>query len=242
MPSFGAIIPTLNEAENLKELKHYSHLFNEIVFVDGNSKDGTIDFIKSQYSRATLVNQGELKGKGSAITLGIMQSSSDYIVLLDADFPVTPEEIKRAIMYCRENPDVDLLKGSRHLKGGGSEDFTFVRSIGAKLFALIARLLFRVRWTEVCYGFWILKREHSKKIGLFELVEKPGTALNFAKLPYGHGFEFDQVLFLKAHKSGLKLAEIPSFELKRNFGPSKLSALKDGFRTLSVLILERIKK
>lgn len=242
MTSFAVIVPTLNEIENLETLKGHVREFDEIIFVDGNSSDGTQSYIIQNYPTAKLLFQGKLKGKGSAIVLGLLAAQSEYAVLLDADKPISKEELVTAMSFCKENPGIDLVKGSRHLLGGGSEDLTRIREIGAKAFALIARLLFKVNWTEVCYGFWILRTDQVKKMGLSELIDSPKIFLNFKKVPYGHSFEFDQVLFLKSLKMNLKIQEIPSFELARNFGPSKLSALKDGLRTLLVLLIERFTK
>ena len=232
----------MNELENLRHIAEYLYEFNEVIFVDGNSVDGTVAFISENFPQSKLINQGQLRGKGSAIALGILAAESDYVLLLDADLPISLNEVRSAMTYCDRNPEIDLLKGSRHLKLGGSEDLTLVRNFGAQFFALLTKILFRVNWTEMCYGFWILKREHIEKLKIHEILQSPQSFLNFQGLPYAHSFEFDQVLFLRSHKLQLLIEEIPSFELKRNYGPSKLSALKDGLRTLSVIIIERIRR
>ena len=49
-------------------------------------------------------------------------------------------------------------------------------------------------------------------------------------------FEFEAEVFIKAKKIGLKVAEVPSIELKRKFGKSHLRSFSDGFSILKSII------
>ena len=57
-PSITLIIPTINEIEGLKVVfpRIDRSLFDEILVIDANSTDGTIEYI-SQYSDVTLIRQ-----------------------------------------------------------------------------------------------------------------------------------------------------------------------------------------
>lgn len=242
MVTFSVIIPTRNEISNLPFLKMYLELFDEIIFVDGNSIDGTQKEIHSLFPGATVLSQGDFKGKGSAIILGLMEVSSDYVFILDADAPVDLTEVSKAQEILRLDSDIDLLKTSRHLEFGGSEDLTSIRSIGAKFFAALTRVLFRVTWTEMCYGFWALKSENISRLNIGAVLNTKAGFWPFARIPLAHSFEFDQLLFLKALKSNLRVIEIPSFELIRKNGQSNLYAPLDGMRTLIVILKERFSK
>jgi hypothetical protein len=54
------------------------------------------------------------------------------------------------------------------------------------------------------------------------------------------GFEIETSLNLRALRSGLNVAEIPSFEANRVSGESKLRALPDGMRVLRTIFSEWI--
>jgi len=56
---------------------------------------------------------------------------------------------------------------------------------------------------------------------------------------YGQGFETETLMFTRAARRGLKIVEIPSFETPRTAGASNLRAVRDGFRVLFSLFIER---
>lgn len=240
--TFSVVIPTRNEVNNLAFLEKYLEFFDQIIFVDGNSTDGTQKEIYSLFPSATILSQEDFKGKGSAIILGLMQVTTDYVFVLDADAPVDLSEILKGQELLRKDPGIDLLKTSRHLEFGGSEDLTSIRSIGAKFFAALTRFLFKVNWTEMCYGFWALKSENLNRLNIGEILKSEVSLWPFSRIPYAHSFEFDQLLFLKALKNDLRVVEIPSFELMRRNGQSSLFAPVDGMRTLIVILKERLSK
>lgn len=242
MVTFSVVIPTRNEIRNVAFLKPYLELFDQIIFVDGNSIDGTQKEIHALFPDATVLSQGEYRGKGSAIILGLMEVRTDYVFILDADAPVSLIEISNAQTILKMNPGIDLLKTSRHLEFGGSEDLTSIRKFGAKFFAALTRVLFRVSWTEMCYGFWALKSENIHKLNIGALLNTTTGFWPFKRVPLAHSFEFDQFLFLKALKSKLVILETPSFELIRKNGQSNLFAPLDGMRTLVVILKERFSK
>jgi hypothetical protein len=52
------------------------------------------------------------------------------------------------------------------------------------------------------------------------------------------GFEIETLLHIRAARSGLRVAEVPSFESARIHGSSHLSTFRDGFRVLRVITVE----
>ena len=234
------LIPVKNEHKGLEYIKPYISVADEIIFVDGNSTDGTQNYIQTNFPTAKLILQGNLKGKGSAIALGLKEVTTDYVMQVDADFPISPEEIRNIKKIMEKDPNLYLIKPSRHLTGGGSEDLTTVRRLGAKALALVARKLHRINWTEVCYAMWTIRRE---AIPLLNLDEKILNRTNQWEwwLPYGHGFEFDQYVFFTLLKKNVKIIEIPTFELQRKTGGSSLFAPRDGLRTLWIIVRELLR-
>ena len=56
---------------------------------------------------------------------------------------------------------------------------------------------------------------------------------------WGDGFEVETLINVRIAKAGLRVAEVPSFELSRRFGASNLNAFSDGIRVLRTIHAER---
>ena len=158
-------------------------------------------------------------GKGSALRAGFAAATSDIIVMLDADGSTLPGEIPIFVSHLLNG--ADFVKGSRFLQGGGTRDMEFHRKLGNWFFVAMVRLLFGGRYTDLCYGynaFWT----------------RVLPCLNLT----ADGFEIETMLNVRALKADLKIAEIPSYEYRRIYGTSKLSAFRDGIRVLQTIIRE----
>ncbi len=85
MPRVSVVIPTLNEAENLRILLPLvPDWIHEIIVVDGHSIDGTVDVARGHSNRVMIVIATQ-RGKGAALRSGFAAASGDVIVALDAD-------------------------------------------------------------------------------------------------------------------------------------------------------------
>jgi len=100
------VIPAYNEEKRIgKTLKQLSSWTNtEIVVVfDGN--DNTPQVVK-KFPVKLLVSKSRL-GKGGALKVGIEKSSSGRVLLLDADMPITKEDMEKLLI---EKGDLVLVK------------------------------------------------------------------------------------------------------------------------------------
>ncbi len=222
-PTVSAVIPTLNEAENLPHvLSGLPNGVNELIVVDGHSTDATIPAARSLRPDARIVLQ-DRKGKGNALACGFAAASGDIIVMIDADGSTDPTEIPTFIRPLIEG--ADFVKGSRYMPGGGSADITPLRSLGNRALGLSVNLLFGTDYTDLCYGYNAFWRR---------------------VLPHLHvtcdGFEVETVINVRAAKAGLKIAEIPSYEQSRINGLSNLNAWRDGKRVLKTIMAERFSR
>src|SRR3954449_6813115 len=64
-PTVSAVVPTLNEAENLRWLLPRLSGVNEIIIVDGESDDGSPDVVRKFRPDAVIIDQPPV-GKGAA--------------------------------------------------------------------------------------------------------------------------------------------------------------------------------
>jgi glycosyltransferase involved in cell wall biosynthesis len=189
---------------------------DEVVLVDGLSTDATELLARRLRPDARIVHQLR-KGKGAALRAGFAAATGDIIVMIDADGSTDPREMGRFVGALKDG--ADFVKGSRHTDGGGSADFTRLRSLGNKTFVVMSNVLYGSRFTDICYGYCAFWREHV-----------PALALT------ADGFEIETQLVLGAIKAGLEIREVPSFELERRAGTSNLNAVSDGLRVLRTML------
>jgi hypothetical protein len=137
----SVVIPTLNEAANLPHVFARIPAFvDEVVLVDGHSVDDTIAVARAIRPDIRVVLQ-DGRGKGNALACGFAASQGDIIVMLDADGSTDPAEIPRFVAPLLAGHD--FVKGSRYLRGGGSDDITGIRSIGNRVLLALLNLLYR---------------------------------------------------------------------------------------------------
>ena len=175
------------------------------------------------------------KGKGAALSAGFALACGDFVVIIDADGSMDPAEIVR---YLEKFPQFDVVKGSRFLPGAGSTDITLFRSVGNRVLTKIANYFFKQSWTDMAYGFAAFKSSVIQDLALTN-YDKLGSV--FGHKAYGQGFEIETLMFTRAAKRNFSICEVPSFESDRIGGSSNLRAIRDGFRVLLSLIIERFR-
>ena len=150
-PKITVVVPALNEARNLPHVAARMPTdVDEVVFVDGNSVDGTAEVARQLWPNGIHINQTR-KGKGNALACGFEAASGDIIVMLDADGSTDPAEIPSYVGALVAG--ADFAKGSRFIQGGGSSDITTLRRFGNKGLNGLVNMLFATRYTDLCYGY-----------------------------------------------------------------------------------------
>jgi len=219
-PTVSVVIPALNEAANLPHvLAEIPEWVCEVILVDGASTDGTAEIARRVMPSVKLVEQPG-RGKGDALAAGFALAQGEVIVMLDADGSTNAGEIPRFIDALTAG--ADLVKGSRNLPGGGSDDFTWLRSQGNSFLTALVNLAFGTRYSDLCYGymaFWRRSVDHLR--------------------PDRDGFEIETLLTIRAAQARLAVVEVPSYERRRLHGSSRLNVIRDGLRILRVIVEER---
>lgn len=221
-PTVSVIIPALNEERNLPHIAaHMPPDVDEVVFVNGESRDNTAALAREIWPEGVHVRQTR-KGKGNALACGFAAASGDIVVMIDADGSTDPAEIPRFVGALASG--ADFAKGSRFVQGGGSADITRLRHLGNMGFNVLVNLLFRTKYTDLCYGYNAFWRR------CLDVLELPAT--NSTTPEWGDGFEIETLINVRAAASGFKIAEVCSYESTRLHGASNLNAARDGLRIL----------
>ncbi len=218
-PMVSVVIPTLNEAANLPHvLPRLPDVVDEVVIVDGRSTDGTVAVARRLRPDCVIVLE-ETPGKGAALRAGFAAASGDIIVMLDGDGSTDPAEIPAFVGLLTSG--ADFVKGSRFIQGGGTDDMEWHRWFGNRVLTAIVNVLFRGRYSDLCYGYNAFWRD----------------AL-FVMDPAVNGFEVETSMNIRALRSSLRIAEVPSFENPRIHGTSNLKVVRDGMRIARTIFAE----
>ena len=205
--SVSVIIPTKNEAEGLlsviNSVKKYC---DEVIVVDGHSKDGTFEIAKKAKVKFFL-DHG--LGKGDAVKIGIKKATKDVIVIFDSDGSPTASDIPKLIKEIEKGNDMVIT--SR--RTGGSFDFEIdfngiIRTFGSDFMAYLVNKKFNKNFSDVIYNFRAIKSSVAKKLKI-----------------EADGFDIEQEMLVLVLKSNYKVVEIPSRENARKWGKSKLRTL-----------------
>jgi glycosyltransferase involved in cell wall biosynthesis len=215
------VIPAKDEARNVAwVLRRLPPGIDEVILVDGHSTDDTIAVARAVRPDVVVTTERG-PGKGAAMRTGMDMASGEIIVTIDADGSMDPRELDRYVTAAR---DVDLVKGSRFAEEGGTEDMTGIRRLGNGVLLALVNLLYGAHLTDLCYGYCAVRRS-----------ALPALALR------SDGFEIETEMTVRALRAGLRVGEVPSFELPRRYGASHLRAFFDGWRVLITLLAVRMR-
>jgi len=228
--SVSIVIPCRNERGNIapaiERLPAFGK-FQEIIFVDGHSVDGTPDEIRRvialhpEKNIRFLVQEG--KGKGDAVRMGFAAAQGDVLMILDADLTVPPEDLPRfhRAITCNK---AEFLNGCRLIYPMEDEAMRILNLIANKLFAVTFSWLLGQRLKDTLCGTKVLWRTDYEK-----LVANRSYFGDFD--PFG---DFD--LLFGASKLNLKIIEIPIRYRARTYGETQISRFRHGFMLLRMVI------
>jgi len=217
----SVVIPTLNEERCIAwVLERLPDIVSEVILVDGRSTDRTIEIARAIRPDLKLVLE-QAPGKGAALRAGFAAATGDYIVMLDADGSMHPDEIERFVNALQDG--LEFVKGSRFVEGGGTADMSLIRRLGNGALRTAVNRLYRTNLSDLCYGFIAFRRDRLSTLRL-----------------HSDGFEIETEMTVRAVTASLQIGEVASYEAPRRYGESNLHAWRDGRRVLRTLLRERL--
>lgn len=236
--SCSIVVPARNERGNIEDVARRvpeMGRHTEIVFVEGNSRDGTegeIERVIAAYPGRTmkLVRQGSGVGKGDAVRKGFATASGDVLMILDADLTVPPEELPKFLKALASGRG-EYVQGSRLVYPMEKQAMRFLNTLGNKFFSLAFTWLLGQRFKDTLCGTKVLYRR------------------DYARIAAGRGYfgDFDPFgdfdLIFGAAKLDLKIVEIPVRYRERTYGSTQISRFRHGWLLLRMCVfaLFRIK-
>ncbi|HEY2587507.1 MAG TPA: polyprenol monophosphomannose synthase [Tepidisphaeraceae bacterium] len=166
------VVPTLNEAGNLRELverldRTLGDRQYEILIVDDGSRDGTHDLcieLQRSYPLRLLIRSEPTDGLSGAVLHGLARAHGEFLVVMDADLQHAPEQVADLLVPL-VNGTAEFVLGSRYVPGGTTEDdWGLLRRANSKVATLLARP-FAGQTRDPMSGFFALHRQTYERAG-----------------------------------------------------------------------------
>jgi glycosyltransferase involved in cell wall biosynthesis len=215
--SYSVILPTFNEEGHIVNLiKEIQNVFKklkckyEIIIIDDNSTDKTQINIKKNFSSnfIKLFIRKKKRSLVSSINEGILKSSNNYIIWMDADFQHPPVYIKKFIKLSKTN---DAIIFSRFLNNSKRfyndiDKKKNTNTIFSNFLNKLGNFILYEDITDYTSGFICVKKKLLKK----KLV--------------GHYGDYFMYLIYELKKNKVRIQELAFAEQMRKTGKSKTTA------------------
>ncbi|KAG5452254.1 dolichol-P-mannose synthesis [Clonorchis sinensis] len=218
MAVYSILLPTYNEKENLpiivwlidKYLSESGYEY-EVIVVDDNSPDGTLDVAKRLqeiYGKEKIVlkPRKEKLGLGTAYLHGLQFAKGEYIVIMDADLSHHPKFIPKFIELQKKG-DFDIVTGTRYSLNGGVSGWDLKRKFISRTANYIAQVLLRPKASDLTGSFRLYKRNVLK-----DLVSRCTSK----------GYVFQMEMLVLASSLNYTIGEVGITFVDRFYGESKL--------------------
>ena len=186
------IIPTYNEAQNIKKLlEEIKNILDgkrfEIIIVDDNSPDGTAEIAREFINLLAIrVIKRKKRGLATAVVRGFKEAKGDFIGVIDGDLSHPPAVLLDLLQKIK---NYDIAIASRFAEGGNVEKWPINRKVLSKIAVFLTKPLTKVK--DPLSGYFIVKKEVIENANLqpagykilLEILAK-GNYKNFVEIPY----------------------------------------------------------
>ncbi|TSC93136.1 MAG: dolichol-phosphate mannosyltransferase [Candidatus Berkelbacteria bacterium Licking1014_7] len=208
------IIPTYNEKENIRKIIPEVLAQSEeidILVVDDSSPDKTYEIvskISEENNRVHLLLRAKKEGLGAAYMAGFawaLKRGYDFIISMDADFSHQPKYLKNMV---KAEKEIDVLDGSRYVKGGGIKGWNWKRQFNSRGANFFTHLALGLKTHDVTAGFKRYSRRFLESLDFKNFISS--------------GYAFHVEMVMKAERRGFITQEFPIIFIDRRAGESKI--------------------
>jgi glycosyltransferase involved in cell wall biosynthesis len=213
----SVIIPTLNEAGNIREaletIDRELAFPKEIIVVDGNSTDGTLEIVKDSNCRLIIEPK---RGYGIALRRGMQAAKGDVVIMVDGDGTYEFKHINRLLHRMMET-DAELCMATRMYDPNKAMGlFNFV---GNKIITFCFNMLYKQNLSDTQSGFRAISHSAIEKVDFHE------TDMAFAT-----------EMLIRFAKQGFKMVEFSSTYKNRRYGKTKLRRFSSGIEIFTAML------
>jgi dolichol-phosphate mannosyltransferase len=212
-------VATYNEMENLPRLVEEIFCYApqaDLLVIDDNSPDGTgawCDRRRADEPRIACLHRAGKLGLGTATIAGMkyaIEHGYRYVLNMDADFSHQPKYLPALLagMEPADGPPVDVMIGSRYVRGGGVEGWPLKRQLMSRSVNLYARLLLGLRPKDCSGAFRCYRTATLAKLDFDDVRSR--------------GYSFQEEILWRLKRVGARLAETPIVFIERQHGQSKI--------------------
>jgi dolichol-phosphate mannosyltransferase len=233
------ILPTYNERENIERLVEavLSQAADfDVLIVDDNSPDGTGEIAErlgsASEGRVHVLHRAAKLGLGTAYIQAFqwgLARDYDYLFEMDSDFSHDPADLLRLRAAVR-NGQGDVAVGSRWVPGGGTRNWSWLRTFISRGGSIFSRLVLGIPVQDLTSGFKCFARHVLATLDL-------GSVRS-------NGYAFQVEMNYRCVMSGFRVAEVPIVFVDRRVGKSKMGGhiVVEAMRVVLALRLQGLAK
>src|SRR5580698_6914346 len=204
LPQLSVVVPTFNERENVTTLLRrletaLAGVAWEVIFVDDNSPDGTLDVVRDlarQDCRVRCIRRIGRRGLSGACIEGILASSAPCAAVIDADLQHDETQLPKMLGLLQDG-SADLVVGSRYVEGGSADSFNKQRAGASVLATEVAKRVLRVKIADPMSGFFMIRRDRFERLApqlstqgfkiLLDVIASAEGELRVKEIPFTFG-------------------------------------------------------
>jgi glycosyltransferase involved in cell wall biosynthesis len=212
----SVVIPTLNEAGTIRQaidtINNSVTYPKEIIVVDGNSTDGTLEIVKDTNARLIVEPR---RGYGLALRTGMKAAKGNVVIMVDADGTYEFRHIDRLVDRLLEK-DADMVLATRMYDP--NKAMGFLNFLGNKVITFTYDFFYSQFLSDTQSGFRAISREKLDSVR-FKETDMP----------------FATEMLIQFAREGYNMVEIPTTYKPRTYGKTKLKPFQSGIRIFSTI-------
>jgi glycosyltransferase involved in cell wall biosynthesis len=216
------VVPCYNEHATiltlLKQVAHTPWVRENIVDDDGSTDDTRTILADLDNPMVRVIVHERNQGKGAALRTGFAHSTSEFIIVQDADLEYDPNEFGDLLPPILDDK-ADVVFGSRFLSGRPHRVLYFWHSLGNRLLTLASNMFTGLNLSDMETCYKLFRREVIESITNEE-----------------DRFGFEPEITAKVAKGGWRIYEVGISYSGRTYADGKKIGRRDAVRALYCIV------